>query len=130
VLNSGYTNHMTEERRMFTSLRMNECPSDYIMFDDNSQVKVIGFGKIAIITKHSISKVLLIESLEYNFLSISQFCEIRYNYLFTNKNMTVFKRSDGSFAFKDVIRRKIYLVNFISEEAELDKCVIVKIDMG
>jgi hypothetical protein len=130
VLNSGYTNHMTEERRMFTSLRMNECPSDYIMFDDNSQVKVIGFGKIAIITKYSISKVLLIESLEYNFLSISQFCEIRYNYLFTNKNMTVFKRSDGSFAFKDVIRRKIYLVNFISEEAELDKCVIVKIDMG
>jgi hypothetical protein len=130
VLNSGYTNHMTEERRMFTSLRMNECPSDYIMFDDNSQVKVIGFGKIAIITKHSISKVLLIESLEYNFLSISQFCEIRYNYLFTNKNMTVFKRSDSSFAFKDVIRRKIYLVNFISEEAELDKCVIVKIDMG
>jgi hypothetical protein len=129
VLNSGYTNHMTEERRMFTSLRMNECPSDYIMFDDNSQVKVIGFGKIAIITKHSISKVLLIESLEYNFLSISQFCEIRYNYLFTNKNMIVFKRSDGSFAFKDVIRRKIYLVNFISEETELDKCVIVKIDM-
>jgi hypothetical protein len=56
---------------MFTSFEMNDCPSDCIMFSDNSQGKVLGFSKIAITTKHSISKVLLIESLDYNLLSIS-----------------------------------------------------------
>jgi hypothetical protein len=43
-----------------------------------------------------------------------------YNCLFTDKVMTVFRRSDGSFAFKGVLRGKLYLVDFIPEEAELD----------
>jgi hypothetical protein len=56
---------------MFTSFEKNECESDCITFDDNSQGQVLGFGKIAITTKHSIFKVLLVESLNYNLLSIS-----------------------------------------------------------
>jgi hypothetical protein len=64
VLDSGCTNHMTGERRMFTSFEKNECESDYITFSDNSQGQVLGFGKITITTEHSISKVLLIESLD------------------------------------------------------------------
>jgi hypothetical protein len=70
VLDSGCTNHMTGERRMFTSFE-NDCPSDCITFDDNSQEKVLGFGKIAITTKNSISKVLFVESLDYNLLFVS-----------------------------------------------------------
>jgi hypothetical protein len=61
VLDSGYTNYMMRERRMFTYFEKNECESDYITFDDNSQGQVLGFGKIAITTEHSISKVLLVE---------------------------------------------------------------------
>jgi hypothetical protein len=48
---------------MFTSFEKNECESDCIMFGDNSQGQVLGFGKIVITTEHSISKFLLIESL-------------------------------------------------------------------
>jgi transposase InsO family protein len=53
-----------------------------------------------------------------------------YNYLFTDKGMTVFRRSDGSFAFKGVLRGKLYLVDFIPEEVELDRCLIAKTNMG
>jgi hypothetical protein len=56
---------------MFTSFEKNNCPSDCITFGDKRQGKVLGFGKIAITTKHSISKVLLVEFLDYNLLSIS-----------------------------------------------------------
>jgi hypothetical protein len=80
---------------MFTSFKKNECESYYNTFDDNSQCQVLGFGKIAITTEHSISKVLLVESLDYNLLSVSQLCEMGYNYLFTDKGVTVFRRSDG-----------------------------------
>jgi hypothetical protein len=121
---------MTGERRMFTSFEKNECESDCITFSDNSQGQVLGFGNIAITTEYSISKVLLFESLKYNLLSISQLFERGYNCLFTNKGVTVFRSSDGSFAFKGVLRGKLYLVDFIPEEVELDRCLIAKTNIS
>jgi hypothetical protein len=35
--------------------------------------------------------------------------------------VTVFSRSDSSFPFKGVLRGKLYLVDFLPEEVELDK---------
>jgi hypothetical protein len=121
---------MIRENKMFTSFEKNNTTSNIITFGDSSQGKVLGHGKIAITTEHSISKVLLIESLDYNLLSISQLCEMGYNCLFTNKGVTVFRRSDGSFAFKGVLRGRLYLVDFVPEEVELDKCLIAKRNMG
>jgi hypothetical protein len=103
---------MTGERRMFTFFKKNEYESDCIT------------------TEHSISKLLHVESLDYNLLFISQLCEIGYNCLLTDKGVTVFKRSDGSFAFKGVLRGKLYLVDFILEDVELDRCLITKTNMG
>jgi hypothetical protein len=62
---------MMAERRMFISFEKNECESDCITFGDNNQGQVLGFGKIAITTEYSISKVLLVESLDYNLLFVS-----------------------------------------------------------
>jgi hypothetical protein len=130
VLDNGCTNYMTEEKHMFTSFEENDCSSDTIMFGDNSEGKVLGYGKIAITTDHSISKVLLVNSLDYNLLSVSQLCEMGYNYLFTNKGVTVFRRSDGSYAFSGILKGKLYLVNFNPEELKLNKCLIAKTSMG
>jgi hypothetical protein len=129
VLDSGCTNHMTREKRMFTSFEKDDTTSDSITFEDNSQRKVISHGKIAITTNHSISKVL-VESLDYNLLSVSQLCEMGYNCLFTNKGVTIFSRNNGSFAFKGVLRGKLYLMDFVPEEVDLDKCLIAKRNMG
>jgi hypothetical protein len=129
VLDSGCTNHMTRERRIFTSFEKNECESDCIIFGDNSQGQVLGFGKIAITIEHLIFKVLLVKSLDYYLLSVSQLYEICYNCLFTDKGVIAFRRSDGSFAFKCVLRGKLYLVVFIPGEVELDRCLIAKTNM-
>jgi hypothetical protein len=51
------------------------------------------------------------------------------NCLFTNKGVTIFRRSDGSFALKGDLRGKLYLVDFIPEEVKLDRCLIVKTNM-
>jgi hypothetical protein len=53
-----------------------------------------------------------------------------YNCLFTDKGVTIFRRSDGSFAFKGVLREKLYLTDFIPEEVELDICLITRTNMG
>jgi hypothetical protein len=60
VLDSGCTNHMIGEKKMFTSFEKNDTTSDSITFVDSSQCRVLSHGKIAIKTEHSISKVLLV----------------------------------------------------------------------
>jgi hypothetical protein len=130
MLDSGCTNYMTGEKEMFTSFEENDCPSDTITFGDNSEENVLGYGKIDITTDHSISKVLLVDSLDYNLLSNSQLCEMDNYCLFTNKGVTVFRRSDGFYGFSGILSEKLYLVDFIPEEMELDKCLIIKTNMG
>jgi hypothetical protein len=70
----------------------------------------------------------LVDSLDYNLLSVSQLCKMGYNCLFTDVGVTVFRRSDDSIAFKGVLEGQLYLVNF--DRAELDTCLIAKTNMG
>jgi hypothetical protein len=53
-----------------------------------------------------------------------------YNCLFIDKGVTVFGRSDDSFTFKGVLGGKLYLMDFIPDEVKLDRCLIVKINIG
>jgi hypothetical protein len=76
------------------------------------------------------SIIQFLESLNYNLLSVSHLCEMGSNCLFTNKDVTVFQRCDGYFAFIGVLRGKLYLVDFIPEEVEIDMCLIAKTNMG
>jgi hypothetical protein len=113
VLDSGCTNHMTEEKHIFTSFEKNDCPSDTIMFGDNSEGRVLGYDKIAIIIDRSILKVLLVDSLDYNLLSVSQLCEMDYNCLSTNKYVTVFRRCDSSYAFSGILKGKLRWISIL-----------------
>jgi hypothetical protein len=42
-----------------------------------------------------------------------------YNYLFTDKGVAVFRRSDSSFAYKGVLGGKLYLMDFIPRKRTL-----------
>jgi hypothetical protein len=121
---------MTGEKKMFASYDKNMDSQDTIIFGDGNQCKVKGLGKVAITTEHSISNVFLVESLRYNLLSVSQLCHMGYKCLFTNIDVSVFRRSDGSLAFKGVLDDKLYLVDFSKENADLDAWLIAKTNMG
>nr|AEJ07943.1 Ji4 putative pol protein [Zea diploperennis] len=119
---------MTGEKKMFSSYEKNQDPQRAITFGDGNQGLVKGLGKIAISPDHSISNVFLVDSLDYNLLSVSQLCQMGYNCLFTDVGVTVFRRSDDSIAFKGVLEGQLYLVDF--DRAELDTCLIAKTNMG
>jgi hypothetical protein len=53
-----------------------------------------------------------------------------YNCLFTNIDVSVFRKSDGSLAFKGVLDDKLYLVDFLKDNVDLDACLIAKTNMG
>jgi hypothetical protein len=91
---------------------------------------VKSLGKIAISSDHSISNVFLVDSLDYNLLSVSQLYKMGNNCLFTDIGVTVFRRSDDSKAFEGVLDGQLYLVDFHDNKAELDTCLIAKTNMG
>jgi transposase InsO family protein len=115
---------------MFSSYEKNDDPQKAITFGHGNQGLVKGLGKIAISPNHSISNGFLVYSLDYNLLSASQLCKMGYNCLFTDDGVTVFRRSDDSIAFKEVLDGQLYLVNFNDNNAELDTCLIAKINMS
>jgi hypothetical protein len=53
-----------------------------------------------------------------------------YSCLFTNVDVTIFRKSDGSLAFKVVSDDKLYLVDFTKENVVLDACLLAKTNMG
>jgi hypothetical protein len=120
---------MTWEKRMFSSYEKNEDPQRAITFGDGNQGLVKGLGKIAISPDHFVSIVFLVDSLDYNLLSVSQLCKMGYNCLFTDIGVIVFRRSDDSIAFKRVLDGQLYLVDFNDNQAELDTCLIAKTNM-
>jgi transposase InsO family protein len=121
---------MTGEKRMFSSYEKNEDPQRAITFGDGNQGLVKGLGKIAISLDHSISNVFLVDSLDFNLLSVFQLCKMGYNCLFTDIGVTVFRRSDDSIAFKGVLDGQLYLVDLNDNKAEQGTCLIAKTNMG
>jgi hypothetical protein len=121
---------MTGEKKMFTSYVKNNDSHDTIFFGDGNKDKVKGLGKIIITTENSISNVFLVESVGYNLLSVSQLCHMGYNCIFTNVDVKVFRRSDGSLAFKGVLDNKLYLIDFTKENADLDAYLLAKTNKG
>jgi transposase InsO family protein len=121
--------HDGGEENVYLLCQEQGFPRHHILWRWN-QGKVKGLGKIAITTEHSISNVFLVESPGYNLLFVSQLCHMGYNCLFTNIDVSVFRRSDVSLAFKGALDGKLYLVDFSKENTDLDACLIAKTNMG
>jgi hypothetical protein len=63
---------MTGDSRLFNSINTNKSNGvNSITFGDNGKGRVKGLGKIAISNDLSISNVLLVESFNFNLLSVA-----------------------------------------------------------
>jgi hypothetical protein len=90
---------------------------------------VFGLGKVGITLDYSITNVLHINSLSYNWLSVSQLCEMGYNCLFTDKGVEVFRREDSSIVFMGQLKNNLYLVDFNKGKANFKTCLVAKSSM-
>ena len=130
MLDSGCTNHMTGESSMFKSIDMNDNGGfDSITFGNNKKGKVEGLGKIAISNDKSLSNVLLVESLDFNLLSVAQLCDLGYKCIF-DKNHVEVVSLESNVIFKGFRNGSLYLVDFNASEAQLTSCLIGKSSKG
>ena len=80
-------------------------------FGGNQSGKIIGTGTIGN-SSTSINNVWLVDGLEHNLLSISQFCDNGYDVLFEKPNCTVINKKDKSIVFKGKRVDNVYKINF------------------
>jgi hypothetical protein len=130
VIDSGCTQHMTGDPRIFTSLDEDVDGQERITFGDNSKDKVQGLGKITILNNHSISNVLYVASLSFNLLSVGQLCDLGFQCLFTKKEVVISKKDDEQVIFKGFRYNNLYLVDFTSKDTNLKTFLFTKTSVG
>ena len=130
MLDSGCTQHMTGNSKMFSSLDENIVGYSDTIFGDNSRGKVEGVSKIAISNDHSLSKVLLVDSLKFILLSFTQLCDFGYKCSFTKDDVVVTSLDGNDHIFMEFRHEYVYLVNFATREANLSTCFFSQSSLG
>ena len=130
MLDSGCTQHMTGESKMFASLDGDVSGYNDIIFCDNSRGEVKEMGNINVSQDHSLSNVLLVDSLKFNLLPIIQLCDHGYKCIFTSDSVEVTSSSGNDCIFKDFRHESLYLVDFSSSDANLTTCLFSQSSMG
>jgi hypothetical protein len=131
VLDSGCTQHITGDSRIFNSIKSNDGDGvQSITFGDNSKGKVKGLGKIAISNDLSISNVLLVESLNFNLLSVAQLYDLGFKCIFCVDDVEIISVDGSNLIFKGFRYENLYLVDFDASEARLLTCLLTKSSMS
>jgi hypothetical protein len=71
LIDFGYSRHMTESSKWFSSLDPVQC-KEYITFGDNSKGNVLSRGTIQVNESFVLKDVTLVLNLHFNLLSVSQ----------------------------------------------------------
>jgi hypothetical protein len=122
---------MIGDLRTFNSINANKSNGiDSITFGDNGTSKVKGLGKIAIFNDLSILNVLLVESLNFNLLSVVQLCDLDFKCIFGVDDVEIISVDGSNLILKGFRYENLYLVNFNARKAQLSTCLLTKSSMG
>jgi hypothetical protein len=122
---------MTSDSKMFNLIKSNDSDGiQSITFGDNGKGKVKGLDKIAISIDLSISNVLLVESLNFNILSVAQLCDLGFKCIFVVDDVDIISIDGSNLIFKAFRYENLYLVDFNARETQLSTCWFTKSSMG
>jgi hypothetical protein len=92
-MDSGYSRHMTENKKWFFSLTP-LSHKEYVTFGDDKKGKVLGTGVIKVNDCFTLNDIALVDRLRYNLLSVSQLCDVDLSVLFRKSDSHVLDSSD------------------------------------
>src|SRR5664279_4094110 len=112
MVDSGASQHMTGSIDMVEDIQPPLPNATCVKIGDNSELKVLGRGKMVISHDTSIKNVLLVESLGYNFLSVYQLSTCGFGAYFDNKNVIITWTKSLKVAFVGYVENDMYVVDF------------------
>ena len=100
-----------------------------ITYADKGKSKVLGLGKVAISKDRHMDKVMLVESLGFNLMSIPMLCDLDMLVVFGKYHCVVIMEADNSKVFEDFRRGDLYIVDF-STGPQPAICLLAKASEG
>ena len=95
---------------MDSTLRLSD--KSHITFADTGKSKVLGLGTVAISKDQHMDKVMLVESLGFNLMSVSMLCDLNMIVIFGKYRCLVLMESDKSLVFEGYRKDDLYMVDF------------------
>ena len=103
---------MTGDKNLLTDAPLSASHLKHIIFADKGKSQVLGLGKVAISKDRHMEKVMLVESLGYNLMSISMLCDLDMVVVFGKYRCVVIMEADNSKVFEGFRRGDLYIVDF------------------
>jgi hypothetical protein len=120
-MDSGCSQHMTENKKWFSSLTP-LSQEEYATFGDDKKVKVLGTDVIKVNDCFTLNDVTLVDRLRYNLLSISQLYDVDLSVFFHKSDSHVLDSSGKRVCGISRIGN-IFQANFSSAKSSL-RCLI------
>ena len=115
---------MTGDRSLLMDTTLRPCDKSHITFADTGKSKVLGLGRVAISRDQHMDKVMLVESLGFNLMSVSMLCDLNMVVIF-GKYRLMLMESDKSLVFEGYRKDDLYMVDF-SAGPYLAVCLLAK----
>ena len=113
---------MTRDKEKFNKL--NAKDGEHITFKDNAKGKIIGIGEINNPQSLSIHHVLFVDGLKYNFLSISQLCDMENKVTFYPKNCFISSLDEDKVIFSGKRLDNVYVIDLNKIDNKDIKCLM------
>ena len=91
---------MTGDKNLLMDAPLSPSPLKHIIFADKGKSQVLGLGKVAITKNRHMDKVMLVESIGYNLMSVSMLCDLDMVVVFGKYRCVVVMEADNSKAFE------------------------------
>ena len=120
---------MTRSKQVVTDLRPN-LTNVTVSYGDNNESKVLGLGKVVVTPDISLVNVMLVETLGYNLLSVSQLCLLGFSVFFDANSVILLRSKSLKVAFVGCVESGLYVVNFLGKTTRAALCLLSKHDSG
>ena len=99
-MDSGCTNHMTGDRSLLMDSTLHLPDKSHITFANTGKSKVLGLGRVSISRDQHMDKVMLVESLGFNLISVLMLCDLNMIVIFGKYRCLVLMEYDKSLVFE------------------------------
>ena len=97
----------------------------HITFANTDKSKVLALGRVAILKDQHMDKVMLVESLGFNLMSVTMLCDLNMVVIFGKYRCLVLMEYDKSLVFEGYRKDDLYMVDF-SAGPQLAVCLLAK----
>ena len=121
---------MTGSKDLMVDVRPDASVATKVSFGDDAISKVLGLGKVVISPTLIIERVMLVETLAYNLLSVCQLALMGFSTFFGIDTVTLLWSKTPKVAFVGHVENGLYVINFSEQPTKTVTCLMAKVDVG